>query len=372
MSTAPHAKGPLSGFKVVELGGIGPGPHGAMMLADLGADVVRVERPGYDFDQPQPDFVLRNRRIVVLNLKDGDDLAHLLALVGEADVLVEGFRPGVAERLGFGPDTCTELNPRLVYARMTGWGQAGPMAARAGHDLNYISLTGALHAIGVPGHKPVVPINLVGDYGGGSMMLVQGVLGALLERSVSGLGQVVDVAMVDGATVLVQQILSLHERGLWSGERGSNTLDGGAPFYDTYECSDGKHVAVGSLEPQFYAELLNGLGLAAHEVPDRNDVSQWPALREVFTARFGQRTRDEWASTFEATDACVTPVLDFDEAARHGHLVARGTRIDVDGLSQAAPAPRFDRTPASSPVPPPGSATSAADVLAGWRATSTS
>ncbi|MFC7504904.1 CaiB/BaiF CoA transferase family protein [Nocardioides sp. GCM10030258] len=337
------------------------------MLADLGADVVRVERPGYDFNQPRPDTVLRGRRIVVLDLKSEEGLAALTTLAGAADVLIEGFRPGVAERLGFGPTVCTDLNQRLVYARMTGWGQSGPLAQRAGHDLNYISLTGALNAIGPSGSKPVVPINLVGDYGGGSMVLVQGVLSALVERSVSGLGQVVDVAMVDGTAVLVQQILSLHERGLWSATRGSNTLDGGAPFYDTYECSDGKHLAVGALEPQFYRELLAGLELEVHTLPDRDDPAQWPALRAVFTELFRQRPRDEWASLFEDTDACVTPVLDFDEAARHHHLVARSTRIDVEGVSQAAPAPRFDRTPSSVPSPPPTAATTTAEVLTDWQ-----
>jgi alpha-methylacyl-CoA racemase len=360
--------GPLDGFRVVEIGGIGPGPHGAMMLGDLGADVVRVERPGYDFDREDADFVLRNRRIVVLDLKLGGDLAELLRLVAEADVLIEGFRPGVAERLGFGPEVCTAGNPRLIYARMTGWGQSGPLAARAGHDLNYVSVTGALSAIGRPGHPPTVPLNLVGDYGGGSMLLVQGVLAALVERSVSGRGQVVDIAMVDGVSILVQQILSLHQLGRWRPERGANTLDGGAPFYDTYECADGKFVAVGALEPQFYRELLRGLRLNPGELPDRDDPDRWPALRALFTEEFRKRSRDEWAAIFEATDACVTPVLDFDEAERHHHLTARGTRIEIDGLSQAAPAPRFTRTPASTPSAPPRRAAIAGDIAAEWRA----
>lgn len=368
MTAKPRRTGPLNGIRVVELGGIGPGPHGAMMLGDLGADVIRIERPGYDFDQEPADFVLRNRRIVILDLKLDSDLADLLSLVAEADVLIEGFRPGVAERLGFGPDASTESNPRLVYARMTGWGQSGPLATRAGHDLNYIAITGALNAIGRQGHPPTVPINLVGDYGGGSMLLVQGVLAALVERSVSGRGQVIDVAMVDGASILVQQILSLHRLGRWNAERGTNTLDGGAPFYDTYECADGKFVAVGALEPQFYRELLRGLELNADELPDRDDVTQWPALRHIFTELFKQRTRVEWTAVFEATDACVSPVLDFDEAEHHAHLTARSTRIEIDGLSQAAPAPRFSRTPAPAPTAPPRHMAIASDIMAGWRA----
>ncbi|MGW6335956.1 CaiB/BaiF CoA transferase family protein [Nocardia rhamnosiphila] len=367
MHTKPGTAGPLNGLRVVEIGGIGPGPHGAMMLGDLGADVVRVERPGYDFGQEKIDFVLRNRRIVTLDLKQDSDLADLLGLVTEADVLIEGFRPGVAERLGFGPDVCTGTNPRLVYARMTGWGQSGPLAARAGHDLNYISVTGALNAIGRPGQRPTVPINLVGDYGGGSMLLVQGVLAALVERSVSGRGQVVDIAMVDGASILVQQILSLHQLGKWRAERGTNTLDGGAPFYDTYECADGKFVAVGALEPQFYRELIRGLQLDPEGLPDRDDPAQWPALRRIFTEQFRRRSRDEWTTAFETTDACVSPVLDFDEAEHHGHLAARGTRIEIDGLSQAAPAPRFARTPTPIPSAPPRHQTAVADIAAEWQ-----
>nr|WP_280295721.1 CaiB/BaiF CoA-transferase family protein [Nocardia abscessus] len=368
MKVEPDRTGPLNGIRVVEIGGIGPGPHGAMMLGDLGADVVRVERPGYNFAQDKSDFVLRNRRIVILDLKQDRGVADLLGLVAEADVLIEGFRPGVAERLGFGPDVCIEANPRLVYARMTGWGQSGPLAARAGHDLNYISITGALNAIGRPGQRPTVPINLVGDYGGGSMLLAQGVLAALVERSVSGHGQVVDVAMVDGASILVQQILALHQLGKWNAERGTNTLDGGAPFYDTYECADGKFVAVGALEPQFYRELIRGLTLDMDALPDRDDPAQWPALRSIFTEQFRRRSRDEWTAVFEGTDACVSPVLDFDEAEHHGHLAARGTRIEIAGLSQAAPAPRFARTPASMPAAPPCHEVAAADVVTEWRA----
>ncbi|NRI70057.1 CoA transferase [Rhodococcus sp. MS16] len=372
MQTKSNPRGPLNGLRVVELGGIGPGPHGAMMLGDLGADVVRVERPGYGFDADKTDFVLRNRRIVILDLKQESDLQDLHGLVAEADVLIEGFRPGVAERLGFGPEVCIGANPRLIYARMTGWGQSGPLAARAGHDLNYISITGALNAIGRPGERPTVPINLVGDYGGGSMLLVQGVLAALVERSISGRGQEIDVAMVDGVSILVQQILSLHQLGKWNADRGTNMLDGGAPFYDTYECADSKFVAVGALEPQFYRELLQGLQLDTDDLPNRDDVAQWPALRSIFAARFRQQSRDEWTALFETMDACVSPVLDFDEAEHHGHLTARGTRIEIDGLSQAAPAPRFTRTPAPVPTAPPRQEVAASDVQAEWRADSPS
>ncbi|XAS74136.1 CaiB/BaiF CoA-transferase family protein [Micrococcaceae bacterium Sec5.1] len=363
--TAEERKGPLDGVRVVEVGGIGPGPHGAMMLGDLGADVVRIERPGYDFDQDHFDFVMRNRRITVLDLKRESDLADLFRLVVGADVLIEGNRPGVAERLGFGPDVCLDSNPRLIYARMTGWGQTGPLAARAGHDINYISLTGALHAIGRAGQRPTVPVNFVGDYGGGSMLLAQGILAALVERSMSGEGQVLDVAMVDGASILSQQILSLHELGRWS-DRGTNTLDGGAPFYDTYACSDGKYVAVGALEGQFYLELLRGLQLDPADVPDRDDSAQWPALRAVFTKLFRQRTREDWTEIFESTDACVSPVLDFDEAAQHRHIVSRAVRIEVEGLSQAAPAPRFGRTPAGAPSAPPRQASVVDEILTDW------
>ncbi|WP_404434312.1 CoA transferase [Microbacterium lacus] len=363
--------GPLSGIRIVEVGGVGPAPHGAMMLGDLGADVVRIERPGYNFDQDHFDFVMRNRRMAVLDLKQQSHIADLRRLAAVADVLIEGNRPGVAERLGFGPEECIDANPKLIYARMTGWGQSGPLAMRAGHDLNYVSLTGALNAIGRPDSRPTVPLNLVGDYGGGSMLLVQGVLAALVERATSGQGQVLDVAMVDGASILSQQILSLHQLGRWNPIRGSNTLDGGAPFYDTYECADGKYVAVGALEEQFYDELLRGLQVRRDDIPDRSDTAQWSALRAIFTEAFLQRTRDEWTDIFEDTDACVSPVLDFDEAAQHHHMVARSARVEVEGMSQAVPAPRFSRTPAGTPSPPPRRASTINDVLADWNSSST-
>lgn len=359
--------GPLAGTRVVELSGIGPVPHASMMLGDLGADVVRVERLGYSFDQ-EPDFVLRNRRILTLDLKTDDGLNDVLKLVAEADVLIEGFRPGVAERLGFGPTVCCGINPRLVYARMTGWGQDGPLSPLAGHDINYISITGALHAVGRHGERPVVPINLVGDYGGGSMLLVQGVLAALVERASSGHGQVVDVAMVDGASILVQQLLSLQHLGLWRDDRGSNILDGGAPWYDTYECSDGKYVAVGALEPQFYRELLQTLELDESDLPSRDDVMNWPTIRARFGDVFARLSRDEWTAVFEGSDACVSPVLNFHEAAQHPHIQARSTRVTIDGIDQAAPAPRFSRSPATEPTPPPRHGETADDILATWRA----
>jgi alpha-methylacyl-CoA racemase len=346
--------GPLHGLKVVELAGIGPGPHAAMVLADLGADVVRVDRPSGGLQlgggpDTAPDPTLRGRRRVAANLKEAAGREAVLRLVEHADVLLEGYRPGVAERLGVGPDDCRARNPRLVYGRMTGWGQDGPLAARAGHDINYISLTGALHAIGRAGERPVPPLNYVGDFGGGSMLLVVGVVAALWEAQRSGRGQVVDAAMVDGAALLSQMFWGFLARGAWRDERGSNVLDGHAPFYDTYTCADGRHVAVGALEPQFYAALLDGLGLAGADLPAQHDRARWPELRERLTAAFATRTRDEWAAAFDGTDACVTPVLAFGEVAAHPHLAVRGTVVERDGVPQAAPAPRFSRTPTGVP-----------------------
>ena len=349
MTHAAGTAGPLSGVRVVELAGIDPGPHAAMVLADLGADVVRVERPGPVGGAGERDVTLRGRRWVRADLKSADDRARVLALVEKADVLVEGFRPGVAERLGIGPDECLSRNPRLVYGRMTGWGQQGPRAARAGHDLNYLSLTGALAAMGRPGSPPPPPLNLVADYGGGSMLLLVGVLAALVERERSGLGQVVDAAMVDGVSLLAQLVWSMRAIGAWPGPRGGNLLDGGAPFYDCYACADGRYIAVAALEPPFYAALLQGLGLSEADLPAQYDPTGWPVLREAFATTIAQRTRDEWAEAFDGTDACVTPVLTWDEAAAEGHLVERGTLIDVDGVAQAAPAPRFSRTGAAPP-----------------------
>jgi alpha-methylacyl-CoA racemase len=355
-------------LKVVELAGIGPGPHAAMILADLGAEVVRVDRPGglRLGDESLPDPTLRGRRRVAADLKDPVGRETVLRLVERADVLLEGYRPGVTERLGVGPEDCHARNPRLVYARMTGWGQDGPMAQRAGHDINYISLTGALHAIGRAGERPVPPLNLVADFGGGSMLLVIGVLGALWEAQRSGQGQVVDAAMIDGVSVLSQMFWGFLAHKIWVDEPESNLLDGAAPFYDTYTCADGKHVAVGALEPQFYAALLAGLGLAdAEDLPAQSDRERWPELRERFVAAFATRTRNEWAAVFVDVDACVTPVLAFGEVAAHPHVAARGTIVERDGIAQAAPAPRFSRTHAETPAaarpPEPVDA-----VLADW------
>jgi len=344
--------GPLAGLRVVELAGIGPGPHAAMVLADLGADVVRVERPGTAGSLGADSVTLRGRRWVRADLKDDADRAVVLRLVEHADVLVEGFRPGVAERLGVGPQVCLHRNPRLVYARMTGWGQDGPLALRAGHDLNYLSMVGALAAIGRPPAPPPPPLNLVADYGGGSMLLLVGILAALWERERSGSGQLVDAAMVDGVSLLSQLVWSMRSVGGWADERSTNLLDGGAPFYDTYACADGRYVAVAALEPQFYAALVATLGMAQEALPAQLDASGWPELRRRFTEAFATRTRDEWASVFAHVDACVTPVLTWGEAAAHPHLTARGTLLEVDGVTQAAPAPRFSRTPAHPPRPP--------------------
>jgi alpha-methylacyl-CoA racemase len=360
--------GPLTGVRVVELAGLGPAPHAAMLLADLGADVVRVERPagGLRLAPATADYLLRGRRSVAADLKSAAGRALVLDLAARADVLVEGFRPGVTERLGVGPQDCLARNPRLVYGRMTGWGQEGPLAARAGHDINYISLTGALHALGRAGEPPPPPLNLVGDFGGGSMLLVVGVLAALWERERSGRGQVVDAAMVDGASVLLQMTWALRAMGIWTDRRASNLLDGGAPFYDTYACADGRYVAVGALEPEFYAALLAGLGLAGEDLPRQLDQSGWPRLRSRFTEVFASRTRDEWAAAFADTDACVTPVLSFEEVGEHPHLTARETLIDLDGVVQAAPAPRFSRTVPDQPSPPPEPGGDTEAVLRDW------
>ena len=362
--------GPLAGLRVLELAGIGPGPHAAMVLADLGADVVRVDRPvpALDPTGESPDYLLRGRRSIALDLKNADDKAQLLKLVEHADVLLEGYRPGVTERLGVGPAECQAVNPRLVYARMTGWGQDGPLAQVAGHDINYISLTGALHAIGRPGGRPVPPLNLVGDFGGGSMLVLVGILAALWERERSGQGQVVDAAMVDGATLLSQMFWSWRGAGAWSDERGVNLLDGGTPYYDTYECSDGGSVAVGALEAPFFAALLAGLGIDQGEFGDRYDPANWPAMRKRFTTAFAEKTRDEWAALFAGSDACVSPVLTFGEASSHPHLAARASVISLDGVEQAAPAPRFSRTPPPTPTPPPPLGAHTVEVIAEWTA----
>jgi alpha-methylacyl-CoA racemase len=362
--------GPLAGVRVIELASIGPVPHAGMVLADLGADVVRVERPGFDpentFSGIGRDQVLRSTRYTVLDLKLPPDVADLLALVEHADVFIEGYRPGVTERLGVGPRECQARNPRLVYGRMTGWGAAGPRSGAAGHDINYLSVTGALNAFGAADQRPVPPINLLGDYGGGSMLLVCGILAALVERQTSGTGQVVEAAMVDGVSLLMQAIWAWRGTGFWSDVRGANLLDSGAPFYDTYVCADGRYVAVGAIEPQFYARLLAGLELDSAQLPAQQDRSGWPALRAAFTRQFASRTRDEWAAHFAALDACVTPVLDFVEATRDEHIRARGTLIEVDDIWQAAPAPRFSRTEPDHPSPPTVHASPIESVIQEW------
>ena len=361
--------GPLTGLRVIELGGIGPVPHAAMILGDLGADVVRVERPPGAFDPAfgQTDYMLRSRRSAAADLKTDAGRDLVLRLVARADVLLEGYRPGVAERLGVGPRECQAVNPALVYARMTGWGQEGPMVTQAGHDINYISLTGVLHAIGA-GDRPAVPLNLIADFGGGSMFLVTGVLAALWERHRSGAGQVVDAAMVDGVSALAQMVWAFRGTSGWTDDRSANLLDGGAPFYDTYTCADGRWIAVGALEPQFYAQFLAGLGIAGEDLPEQLDRSGWPRLRARFTEVIVSRTRDEWAEIFAGTDACVTPVLTFGEAPLAPHLAARGTVITLGGVPQAAPAPRFSRTPPGTPSAPPVPGGDTKAVLADWDA----
>ncbi|MFC4109299.1 CaiB/BaiF CoA transferase family protein [Micromonospora zhanjiangensis] len=352
--------GPLTGVRVVELAGIGPGPFAAMMLADMGADVIRVDRTAEvhpaAFGTPHPDLLLRGRRSIGVDLKHPDGRSTVLELVRRADVLVEGFRPGVTERLGLGPDDCLAVNAALVYGRMTGWGQDGPNAPYAGHDIDYLALTGALHGIGRAGDRPVPPMNLLGDFGGGAMMLAFGVVCALLDVRAGGAGQVVDAAIVDGVSLLSTQIHALRRMGMWRDPRGVNLLDGGAPFYDTYECADGRYLAVGALEPRFYEELVRRTGFQPPEGEggDRTDPGRWPVAREHWAALFRTRTRDEWADLLERTDACVAPVLDWREAPGHPHLAARRVFVTPDdGVEQPAPAPRFSRTPGAIRRPPP-------------------
>ncbi|MGJ6122759.1 CaiB/BaiF CoA-transferase family protein [Mycolicibacterium sp. Y3] len=357
--------GPLHGLRVVELAGIGPGPHAAMILGDLGADVVRVDRPTAS-NSPAKDAMLRNRRSVTADLKSAEGKQFVLDLVAKADVLIEGFRPGVTERLGLGPEDCAKVNDKLVYARMTGWGQDGPRALQAGHDINYISLNGVLHAIGRKGEKPVPPLNLAGDFGGGSMFLLLGILSALFERQTSGKGQVVDAAMIDGSSVLIQMMWSFRAQGLWSDERGTNMLDTGAPYYDTYETADGKHFAIGAIEPQFYAELLAKLGLDQAELPGQNDMARWEELRTTFTEVFKTKTRDEWAQIFAGSDACATPVLAFGEVLSEPHVAERDTFYETGAGLQPMPAPRFSRSRPGQPTPPPVVGADNDTILSDW------
>ncbi|MFE4673966.1 CaiB/BaiF CoA transferase family protein [Streptomyces sp. NPDC056721] len=359
--------GPLAGVRVVELAGIGPGPFAAMLLADLGADVVRVDRPGgagLAID-PEYDITNRNKRSVIIDLKADDGPARVLDLVAKADVLIEGYRPGVAERLGVGPDACHARNPRLVYGRMTGWGQEGPLAQRAGHDIAYIALTGTLGMIGKPDEPPTVPANLVGDFAGGSLYLVVGILAAFHHARDTGAGQVVDAAIVDGASHLASMIHGMLAAGGWQDRRGSNLLDGGCPFYGTYETSDGQYMAVGALEQQFYDEFIALLGIDG-TAPARKDLARWGELRDAVAARFKSRTREEWTAVFEGSDACVAPVLSLREAPGHPHLAARGTFTDHGGITQPAPAPRFSATPTAVRSGPAQPGADTAGVARDW------
>jgi alpha-methylacyl-CoA racemase len=362
--------GPLTGVRVVEIAGQGPGPFASMMLSDMGAEVLKVDRAGAVVAlaerQLAEDFVFqRGRRSVAVDLKHPDGAEVVLRLVERADALIEGFRPGVVERLGIGPDACLARNPALVYGRMTGWGQDGPWAHAPGHDINYVALTGLLHSIG-PADAPVPALNLIGDYGGGGMLLAFGIVSGLIEARSSGHGQVIDANMLDGASLLGGIFYGMHHRGRWAPQRASNLLDGGAPYYGVYKTSDGRFVAIGSMEPKFYAALLEGLGLAGADLPDQNDTSAWPQMRERFADIFGQKTRDEWCALLEPLGPCFAPVLGFDEALEHEHAVARNVYVEHDGARQPGPAPRFSRTPGrlTAPSSTPGEHTQ--DALEAW------
>jgi alpha-methylacyl-CoA racemase len=362
--------GPLAGTKIIEIAGIGPGPFCAMMLADMGAEVIRVDRAqsvmGGDPASPPADVLMRGRRSIGVDLKHPDGVETVLALIERADGLIEGFRPGVMERLGLGPDEALARNPKLVYGRMTGWGQEGPYASTAGHDINYIALAGALEPLGRRGQAPVPPLNLVGDFGGGGMLLAYGLVCGILNAHRTGEGQVVDAAMVDGAAVLMMMFHAFRAMGIWEDERGSNLLDTGAHFYDVYETADGKYVSIGSIEPQFYKELVRLTGLEVEELPWQHDKSQWPALKDRLSAVFKAKTRDEWCELMEGTDVCFAPVLSMAEAPQHPHNVHRQTFLELDGVVQPAPAPRFSATPVSVARPPAHAGQHTDEVLADW------
>jgi crotonobetainyl-CoA:carnitine CoA-transferase CaiB-like acyl-CoA transferase len=365
--------GPLAGIKVVEIAGIGPGPLAAMFLADLGANVIRVDRKEPSgLGAPRPvrfDLGLRNRKSVRVNLKDPAAVEMVLELVDQADALIEGFRPGVMERLGLSPDACLSRNPRLVYGRVTGWGQEGPLAQVAGHDLNYIAITGALNAMGREGQAPTMPLNILGDYAGGSLYLAFGLLAGILEARGSGKGQVVDAAMVDGVASLMTVTLGLHAAGMLAGKRGTHLLDSGAHFYEVYDCADGGYITVAPIEHKFYRQLLERLQLADHPLlQDQMNRAQWPQAKQVLAARFKQRPRDEWTRLLGDLDVCFAPVLDFDEAPRHPHIRARGTLTEIDGVVHPAPGPRFSRTPAAPAEPPAALSTdnAVAALQQGW------
>jgi alpha-methylacyl-CoA racemase len=361
------ANGPLSGVKVLEVAGIGPGPFCGMMLADMGAELIRIDRAdrvrGGDPSKPPADVLARGRRSIGVDLKQAEGVDVVLRMVEQADVIIEGFRPGVMERLGLGPDVCLARNPKLVYGRMTGWGQEGPMAQAAGHDINYIALAGALEPIGRKGEKPTPPLNLVGDFGGGGMLLAFGIAAALVERASSGKGQVVDAAMVDGAATLMGMFHSMAAIGVWSEERGTNLLDTGAHFYDTFETSDGKYISLGSIEPQFYAELIEKLELTNEELPAQMDKSGWPVLKERFEGIFKTKTRDEWCELMEGSDVCFAPVLAMSEAADHPHIKHRKTFVEANGMVQPAPSPRFSRSVPELDLPPAHAGQHTDDVL---------
>lgn len=359
--------GPLQGIKIIEMAGLGPAPFCAMLLADMGADVIRLERPGgSNLLGVEYDILNRGRRSVAVDLKTPAGVETVLKLVEKADALIEGFRPGVMERLGLGPDICQQRNPKLVFGRMTGWGQDGPMAQAAGHDINYISLTGALSAIGGKDSGPVAPLNLVGDFGGGAMYLAVGVLSALLESRSSGKGQVVDAAMTDGASHLMAMMFNLHHFKMWSDERASNLLDGGAHFYGTYECGDGKWISVGSIEPRFYALLLEKAEITDEAFQRQMDANLWPELTEKLVEKFKTKSRDEWCAIMEGTDICFAPILTMAEAPDHPHNKARGTFIENHGVVQPAPAPRFSRTRTATPSHPPKPGQHTDEVLKDW------
>ena len=364
--------GPLTGIKVVEIAALGPAPFCAMLLADLGADVLRVDRPGGTHllrPDPKRDLLNRGKRSVEVDLKDPRGIELVLRLCERAEVLIEGFRPGVMERLGLSPSTCQARNPKLVYARMTGFGQDGPLAKSAGHDLNYVALSGALHAMGNRGEPPTLPLNLVGDFGGGGMMLAFGIACALLEARKSGQGQIIDASMVEGAALLTTMIHGLMASGLWRDERGTNLLDGAAHFYSTYETADGKWISLGPIEPQFYAEFLRRAGLDEAEYSGQFDEAQWPRLKEKLANVFRQKTRDEWTALLEGTEACYAPVLSLSEAAAHPHNRARGSFVEQDGITQPRPAPRFSRTDAALRGPPPLPGEQGESALLDWEVT---
>ena len=362
--------GPLSGLKVVEMGGIGPGPFAGALLGDLGADVLRIDRipkAGVEPETPSRfDFYNRNKRSVALDLKHRAGVDAVLAAVANADALIEGFRPGVMERLGLGPDICLAANPHLVYARMTGWGQQGPLAQEAGHDINYLALTGALHALGDADRPPPPPLNLVADLGGGAMYLTVGILAAVLHARETGAGQALDVAMVDGVTHLMSAFQAFRQQGVWTEKRANNIVDGGAPFYGCYETADGKYIAVGAIEPHFYANLLACMEMKADGLPDQNDRSAWPAMRERFATIFRARTRDEWVARAAGCDACLAPALSMDEASNHPHMRARAAHLTFDGLTHPAPAPRFGSSPATLRRAAPSPGRDSREALADW------